>query len=159
MGTIDASSKTGVAGKDFDSSRERGEVFETQIGVGEVIKGWDQGLVGLCKGAKAKLIIPPHLGYGKQGAGREIPGDATLNFDVEVVSVETGPEPPNLFADLDKNKDGKLTPEEILQYFKAQGIDKLPDGLMDNEDKDKDGFVSWSEFGGPKGKEPPKEEL
>ena len=77
-GTIDESSKTGVPGKKFDSSRDRDQVFETQIGVGQVIPGWDQGLIGLCKGAKATLVIPPELGYGANGAGADIPGGATL---------------------------------------------------------------------------------
>jgi FKBP-type peptidyl-prolyl cis-trans isomerase len=50
-----------------DSSRDRGSTFDFQIGVGQVIKGWDEGIVGLCVGAKAKLIIPPEKGYGAQG--------------------------------------------------------------------------------------------
>ena len=52
-----------------------------------VIKGWDEGIVGLCKGAKAILVIPPEMGYGASGAGADIPGGATLNFDVEVVDI------------------------------------------------------------------------
>ena len=83
-GTIDASSATGTGGKQFDSSRDRGNTFDFKIGTGQVIKGWDNGLVGLCKGAKATLIIPPEEGYGDRGAGGDIPGGATLNFDVEV---------------------------------------------------------------------------
>lgn len=99
-GTIDKSSKTGEPGKQFDSSRGRG-VFETKIGVGQVIKGWDEGLVGLCKGAKATLVIPPDMGYGESGAGGAIPGGATLNFDVEVCAWPqrthlTAPGPPSL---------------------------------------------------------------
>ena len=143
-GTIDASSKAGEPGKQFDSSRGRG-VFDTKIGVGQVIPGWDQGLIGLCKGAKATLVIPPELGYGDSGAGAAIPGGATLNFDVEVMSVSEGPPEPNLFKDLDVDEDCKLTPDEILAHFKRQGQDELPDGLLDNEDKNKDGFVSWEE--------------
>merc|ERR1711865_1088642 len=147
-GTIDASSKTGTPGKQFDSSRGRG-VFDTKIGVGQVIPGWDQGLIGLCKGAKATLVIPPAMGYGEKGAGKDIPGGATLNFDVEVVSIsDKGPEEPNIFNDLDENKDGKLASEEILAFFKKQGQETLPDGLWESEDKDKDGFVSWEEFSG-----------
>ncbi len=63
-GTIDESSETGEKGKKFDSSRDRDQTFDFQIGQGSVIKGWDEGLVGLCKGAKAKLVIPPDMGYG-----------------------------------------------------------------------------------------------
>ena len=143
-GTIDASSKTGTPGKQFDSSRGRG-VFDTRIGVGQVIPGWDQGLIGLCKGAKATLVIPPDLGYGEKGAGRDIPGGATLNFDVEVMSVALPPPEPNLFHELDVNTDCKLTAEEVLAHFKGHGQNELPAGLMENEDKNKDGFISWEE--------------
>ena len=72
-GTIDPSSATGEKGKQFDSSRGRGQTFDFEIGAGRVIKGWDQGIVGLCVGAKANLIIPPELGYGENGAGGDIP--------------------------------------------------------------------------------------
>lgn len=72
-GTIDPSSATGEKGKQFDSSRGRGQTFDFEIGAGRVIKGWDQGIVGLCVGAKANLIIPPELGYGDNGAGGDIP--------------------------------------------------------------------------------------
>ena len=53
-----------ATGDKFDSSRDRGATFDVQIGIGQVIKGWDEGIVGLCKGAKANLIIPPEMGYG-----------------------------------------------------------------------------------------------
>ena len=86
-GTIDQSSAAGEKGKKFDSSRDRGATFDFEIGAGRVIQGWDEGLVGLCKGAKATLIIPPALGYGDRGAGADIPGGATLRFDVEVVHI------------------------------------------------------------------------
>ena len=86
-GTIDQSSEKGEKGKKFDSSRDRGATFDVQIGRGRVIQGWDKGLVGLCKGAKATLVIPPDMGYGDRGAGADIPGGATLNFDVEVVDI------------------------------------------------------------------------
>lgn len=83
-GTIDESSATGEKGKKFDSSRDRGSTFDFKIGQGQVIKGWDQGIVGLCVGASANLVIPPAMGYGEKGAGGDIPGGATLHFDVEV---------------------------------------------------------------------------
>ena len=125
-GTIDKSSTTGVPGKKFDSSRDRGQVFQTKIGVGQVIKGWDEGLIGMCKGAKATLVIPPEMGYGAQGAGGDIPGGATLNFDVEVMSVADAPPEPNLFAELDTDGDAKLTKEEVLAHFKKQGATSCP---------------------------------
>ena len=161
-GTIDESSATGTPGKQFDSSRGRGATFDFTIGKGEVISGWDKGLVGLCKGAKATLILPPEMGYGSQGAGSDIPGGATLNFDVEVVAIGEGAPQPNVFANLDADKDGYLTREEMLEHFKQYEDFKgeLPEGLMEHEDKDKDGKISWSEFSGPKGDAPPnKDEL
>ncbi len=79
-GTIDESSETGEKGKKFDSSRDRGQTFDVQIGIGRVIKGWDDGIVGLCKGAKAVLVIPPEMGYGETGAGNDIPGGATVSI-------------------------------------------------------------------------------
>ncbi|KAL0286383.1 UNVERIFIED_CONTAM: Peptidyl-prolyl cis-trans isomerase FKBP15-2 [Sesamum angustifolium] len=71
----------------FDSSFDRGIPFEFKLGSGQVIKGWDQGLLGMCLGEKRKLRIPPKLGYGEQGAPPTIPGGATLIFDTELVAV------------------------------------------------------------------------
>ena len=154
-GTIDQSSEKGEKGKKFDSSRDRGATFDVQIGRGRVIQGWDKGLVGLCKGAKATLVIPPDMGYGDRGAGADIPGGATLNFDVEVVDITEGPPEPNIFKDLDGDEDGKLSKEEVLAFFKKQGRDELPEGLWEKEDKNEDGVISWEEFSGPKGKTAP----
>ncbi len=74
-------------GTKFDSSYDRGTPFETQIGVGQVIKGWDLGVVGMKVGGKRKLTIPPALGYGDQAAGA-IPPNSTLIFEVELVDVK-----------------------------------------------------------------------
>lgn len=75
-------------GKQFDSSYDRDEPFETKIGVGYVIKGWDQGVPGMKVGGKRKLTIPYLLGYGKYGIEPDIPGFATLVFEVELLKIK-----------------------------------------------------------------------
>ncbi|PSS14111.1 Peptidyl-prolyl cis-trans isomerase [Actinidia chinensis var. chinensis] len=75
----------------FDSSFERGDPIEFELGSGQVIKGWDQGLLGMCVGEKRKLKIPSKLGYGEQGSPPTIPGGATLIFDTELVAVNRKP--------------------------------------------------------------------
>ena len=72
----------------FDSSRDRGTPFGFKIGVGQVIAGWDQGVMGMSVGQICTLTIPPEMGYGARGAGGVIPPNATLIFDVELLSVE-----------------------------------------------------------------------
>jgi FKBP-type peptidyl-prolyl cis-trans isomerase FkpA len=73
----------------FDSTtKEGGQPFSFALGGGQVIKGWDQGVVGMKVGGKRKLVIPPSLGYGAQGAGSTIPPNATLTFEIDLLSVK-----------------------------------------------------------------------
>ncbi|MEY4192388.1 MAG: hypothetical protein RJA00_619 [Bacteroidota bacterium] len=74
-------------GQEFDNSFKRRQPFEFKLGAGQVIAGWDEGIALMSEGAKYKLIIPSHLGYGKHGVGGVIPPNATLIFDTELVSV------------------------------------------------------------------------
>jgi FKBP-type peptidyl-prolyl cis-trans isomerase FkpA len=77
-----------MSGKKFDSSRDRGEPFEFTLGKGEVIKGWDEGVVGMKVGGQRKLVIPWTMAYGEAGSPPDIPAKAALKFDVELVEIE-----------------------------------------------------------------------
>jgi FKBP-type peptidyl-prolyl cis-trans isomerase len=74
-------------GTTFDSSRDRKDPFEFEIGRGMVIAGWEKGLLGMRVGGIRALTIPPDLAYGKHGAGAKIPPDATLHFEVELLKI------------------------------------------------------------------------
>lgn len=74
-------------GQKFDSSYDRGQPFQTQIGVGAVIKGWDEGVIGMKVGGKRRLTIPAELGYGNQAVG-PIPANSTLIFEVELMGIK-----------------------------------------------------------------------
>ena len=78
----------GKRGKKFDSSRDHDQPFSFSLGGGQVIAGWDAGVAGMKVGGKRVLVIPGSQGYGEQGAGADIPPNATLIFDVELLGVE-----------------------------------------------------------------------
>lgn len=155
-------------GTKFDSSLDREQPFTFQLGVGQVIKGWDQGLIDMCVGEKRKLSIPPSLGYGDRGAGNVIPGGATLTFEVELINIGDTPPTTNVFKEIDGNKDNQLSREEVSEYLKKQMVaadggnpseevknmlaehDKLVEEIFQHEDKDKNGYISHDEFSGPK---------
>ncbi len=79
------------SGVKFDSSLDRGQPFEFPLGMGRVIKGWDEGIAKLRVGEQATLIIPPQIAYGERGAGGVIPPNAKLIFLVELVGIKEAP--------------------------------------------------------------------
>ncbi|ETS81828.1 FK506-binding protein 2 [Pestalotiopsis fici W106-1] len=79
-------------GKKFDASYDRGTPFTFKLGVGQVIKGWDQGMAGACIGEKRTLTVPPELGYGNRGMG-PIPAGSTLIFETEIIGIKGVPKP------------------------------------------------------------------
>ena len=75
------------SGEEFDSSYSRNAPFSFKVGSGQVIKGFDMGVLGLKKGGKRRITIPPELGYGARGAGGAIPPNATLVFEIEIMDI------------------------------------------------------------------------
>lgn len=153
-------------GKVFDSSAGR-DAFSFQLGAGQVIKGWDQGLLDMCVGEKRKLTIPSQLAYGEQGAGKVIPPGATLKFDVELVAINEAPAIDNVFKKIDTDEDNQLSKEEVAGYIKkhipapendesadperpVQDPFKITEEIFQHEDADRDGYISFDEFSGPK---------
>ncbi len=106
-------------GTKFDSSHDRDQPLEFKLGVGRVIKGWDEGIASMKTGGKRKLIIPPDLGYGDRGAGNVIPPGATLHFDVELVEVKEA------YVDTDFSLPGR---EELTESGLRMIVHKDGDG-------------------------------
>lgn len=128
------------------------------IGRGTVIEGLEKGVIDMCVKEKRIIVIPPELGYGSRGFGRSIPKDATLRFLVELVSI--GVKPPvnhpyftssdDVFSEIDYDENGLLDITEVLEYVAKRRIQGRPRDIFDNEDKNRDGIVTWEEFTGPK---------
>jgi Ca2+-binding EF-hand superfamily protein len=158
--TIDPTSigSKSLLGKVIESSKSSsgmgGIAPSFPVGQGKVISGLDVGLLGLCRGSSAYIIVPPHLGYGKLGKPNVgVEPDTTLRYDVEILDIQ----PPilNDFRKIDTNHDWLISVEEARMYFDALGQAINLDGLWKEEDIDHDGYISWMEFTGPKGTEGP----
>ena len=116
--------------------------FEFQLGLGEVIMGWDEGIMGMCVGEKRRLTVPPELGYGSQGAGSLIPGGATTYYYVELISAVKGkPKVNQMF--LKAIQDMNLSTKTMLAAFKpvmmiCRMISSCPDMIQWSFDMDID---------------------
>jgi Ca2+-binding EF-hand superfamily protein len=154
----------------FDTSLDKKEPAFIQIGVGQAIEGWEEGVVGMCVGEKRRLIIPPELGYGDQGLDGKIPGQATLIFDIVLLDTEEEDlDPVNVFKQIDQDADSKISKEELRTFLKpdlnieamqATGGDQTKqdqemlkdivnadvEEIFSLGDKDQDGYVSLEEF-------------
>ncbi|XP_051520280.1 peptidyl-prolyl cis-trans isomerase FKBP9-like isoform X1 [Myxocyprinus asiaticus] len=156
-------------GTDIGSTHTFGKTYNVVLGAGQVVIGMEQGLMGMCVGEKRRLVIPPHLGYGERGVDGEVPGSAVLVFDVEMMNLEEGlPEgymfvwnsdvSPDLFNEMDKNKDSQVDPSEFSEYILQQveeGKGRLAPGfeaqrtienMYSNQDRNKDGRITEDEF-------------
>lgn len=126
------------------------------LGVGQVIKGLDIGMNGMCPGEKRKVTVPPDLAFGSKGK-HPVPPNATLIFEVELFSVSRGPRSMESFKEIDLNKDRTLTKAEVIEYLKLEyqkGSDQHDDPFFDNiladifrkSDHNGDGLISAKEY-------------
>jgi len=124
------------------------------LGVGQVIKGLDVGLVAMCPGEKRKITVPPALAFGTQGKAPEIPPNATLIFEVELYAVTRGPRSMESFREMDLDQDRTLSQAEVKAYlkneYKAQKdeayIETVLKDIFLTSDKDKDGSITAKEY-------------
>ncbi|CAH2283309.1 peptidyl-prolyl cis-trans isomerase FKBP9 [Pelobates cultripes] len=153
----------------LDSTHQYGKTYNIVLGSGQVVMGMDVGLQDMCVGEKRTVIIPPHLGYGEEGVDGEVPGSAVLVFDIELLELVPGlPEgymfiwngevSPNLFEDIDKDKNGEVQLEEFSEYIYTQveagkgklapGFDasKIIENMFRNQDRNEDGKITEEEF-------------
>uniref|UniRef100_A0A8C9SW31 peptidylprolyl isomerase n=1 Tax=Scleropages formosus TaxID=113540 RepID=A0A8C9SW31_SCLFO len=126
------------------------------LGVGQVIRGLDEGMKDMCPGERRRITVPPELGFGAQGKDK-VPPNATLVFEVEVFSVSRGPRSMEAFKEMDLDADRSLTPSELRRYLKAEyekggkrKEESFYDGIIDDvlrkSDRDGDGTISAAEY-------------
>jgi len=161
---------TKTVGKEFDSNYGQPGTFDFKLGAGEVIQGWEQGIPGMCVGERRRLTIPPELAYGDRGFSDLIPPKSTLLFEIELVDVKEGgvehghghddgshDHEADSFAAIDTNNDKQITSEEMASYIKRfndesgeaeklDNIDTIVGEIFQEDDKNKDGVISFDEY-------------
>ena len=137
------------------------ETFEFVLGEGQMIEGWEFGLLDMCKGEIRHLSIPPKHAYGNNGLG-SMPSRVNLYFFVELLSfnsVADAPRRDNTFALIDKDTNGYLTKEEVQVHLKgigvketsgSSGLRQMMREIFEEEDRDRNGYIGHSEFSGTK---------
>ncbi|XP_071384493.1 peptidyl-prolyl cis-trans isomerase FKBP7 [Centroberyx affinis] len=126
------------------------------LGVGQVIKGLDLGMVDMCPGEKRKITVPPELGFGEKGKD-PVPPNATLIFEVELYSVSRGPRSMEAFKEIDLDKDRSLTKAEVKEYLKLEYekggaprdepfYEKILTDIFQKSDHNKDGLITTKEY-------------
>jgi len=143
--SVDYSTRTGSKGMVFDSSRKRDEPFDFVLGqaIAKVTQGVDKGCLDMCVGEKRVVTIPPELGFGDQGALPNIPGGATLRYEIECLNISTPTMreallPGNVWTEIDEDENWKVTKPEMAKWFKQRkGLDFIPDDLFEKDDKNK----------------------
>ncbi|XP_071777796.1 peptidyl-prolyl cis-trans isomerase FKBP7 [Centroberyx gerrardi] len=126
------------------------------LGVGQVIKGLDLGMVDMCPGEKRKITVPPELGFGEKGKD-PVPPNATLIFEVELYSVSRGPRSMEAFKEIDLDKDRSLTKAEVKEYLKLEYekggaprdepfYEKILTDIFQKSDHNKDGLITAKEY-------------
>lgn len=153
--TIDITSITGERGKVVDTSSHasNSEPIQFTLGTGRVIEGWERGILGMCEGEKRVLVIPPELGFGLKGSRSGlVPGSATLHVEIILVAIvdgdgDDGVAPkPNVFQEMDANRDMRITYDEMQFWFIRQRpsiIDQAPTVFI-RDDKDKVSIIRGS---------------
>ncbi|KAL0985580.1 hypothetical protein UPYG_G00158870 [Umbra pygmaea] len=127
------------------------------LGVGQIIKGLDLGMNGMCAGEKRKVTVPPELAFGEKGKG-PVPPNATLVFEVEVYSVSKGPRSLESFKDIDLDDNKVLTRDEVTFYFKVEYerdgskprednfYERMVNDVFQKSDYDRDGLITLKEY-------------
>lgn len=151
-------------GELFDHSRPT-KPYRFQLGVGDVIDGFEEGLVDMCPGEIRRLTIPPHMAYGTEGGGTPQTPGGTVIYDVELIHAEQGPRHPDVFKSIDLNSDKLISQYELAQYLRNEVEEQNGQMHTEEEEKEilreiflledvnKDGYISIREFSGNKHEE------